>query len=856
MTTRTWIRRLFARKPRTICKAPSRTRTRLGIEDLEARTLPTGSWTALTNLAPDTSGTMLLLADGTVMMHDNDNFFGTVVNRDRWYRLTPDASGSYVNGTWSQLASMSTQRLFFASNVLPDGRVFVLGGEYSGPQGQQNWTNTGEIYNPVSNTWTNIANFPRSQFGDDPTQVLPDGRVLAGYLSAPNTYIYNPWTDSWSATGSKLRGDRSDEETWLKLPDDSVLSYDVFTEGGGTGHAQRYVPSSGTWVDAGNVPTFLSGGQAFGFELGGAVRLPDGRVWYIGANSHTAFYAPSTNTWVAGPNIPNNGSGQFQGADDAPAAIMPNGKVLLAVDHPLFNGPTNVYEFDPGTNGYTNVTPSIPGLDLRRDAALSTMLVLPTGQVLFNAGGNRLAVYTPDGSASAAWKPNITGITANTDGSFTLNGTQLNGISQGASFGDDAEMDSNYPIVQLTDASNHVYYARTYDWSSTGVATGAAPESTQFKPPAGLGAVSVRVIANGIASDPFTFNLAAGWVDDDLSAPGGGPHAAAGPAGYVTPDGTARVVYKAADGDVHELFLIPGQSWHDGDLSAQGGGPQAASAPFGYVTPDGTARVVYQAVDGDVHELFLIPGQNWFDDDLSALGSGPQAASAPFGYVTPDGTARVVYMAVDGDVHELFLVPGYSWHDGDLSAAGGGPHTASAPFGYVTPNGTARVVYQAVDNDVHELSLVPGQSWHDLDLSAAGSGPHTAGAPFGYVTPDGTARVVYMAVDGDVHELYLLSGGGGSPGGGGGAGRSGMGDGAGGSGANSAVLDRPPSANVPSATARPFAASADQESLPVRAPAVATTARRAALIDRVWSDPADLLVTDAWIDVLVWNERR
>jgi hypothetical protein len=64
---------------------------------------------------------MLSLPDGTVMMHDNDNGFGNLLNRDRWYRLTPDASGSYVNGTWSQLASMSTQRLFFASNVLPDG---------------------------------------------------------------------------------------------------------------------------------------------------------------------------------------------------------------------------------------------------------------------------------------------------------------------------------------------------------------------------------------------------------------------------------------------------------------------------------------------------------------------------------------------------------------------------------------------------------------------------------------------------------------------------------------------------------------------------------------------------------------
>jgi hypothetical protein len=172
------------------------------------------------------------------------------------------------------------------------------------------------------------------------------------------------------------------------------------------------------------------------------------------------------------------------------------------------------------------------------------------------------------------------------------------------------------------------------------------------------------------------------------------------------------------------------------------------------VTPGGIARVVYLAVDGDVHELFLIPGQSWFDDDLSALGGGPHAASGAVGYVTPGGIARVVYQAVDNDVHELFLIPGQGWFDDDLAALGGGPHAASGAVGYVTPDGTARVVYQAVDNDVHELSLVPGQSWHDLNLSADGSGPHTASAPFGYVTPDGTARVVYMAVDGDVHELY------------------------------------------------------------------------------------------------------
>jgi streptogramin lyase len=453
---------------------------------------------------------MLLLPDGTVMMHDNDNGFGSPMNRDRWYRLTPDASGSYVNGTWSQLASMSTQRLAFASDVLPDGRVFVLGGEYSGPSGAKTETNTGEIYNPVTNTWSAVANFPQAQFGDGISKVLPNGTVLTGYIFANATYSYNPWTNAWSTAGSKLNVDTSAEETWVKLPDNSILTYDLEDLIGNNRRAQRYIPSTNTWVATGTVPVELGSNNGYPQdvpEIGPAFALPDGRAFFIGASGNTAYYTPSTNSWTAGPVIPNG-----LGADDAPGAELPNGHIFFAADHispQLYTGPTSIFEFDPSTNTYTNVTPSISGLHLTNPATLDTMLVVPTGQVLYNGGANTLAVYTPDGSANAAWKPTITGISANADGSFTLSGTQLNSLSEGASFGDDAQMDSNYPIVQLTDASNHVYYARTYNWSSTGVATGAAPEVTKFKPPAGLNAVTVRVIANGIASDPFTFNLAA-----------------------------------------------------------------------------------------------------------------------------------------------------------------------------------------------------------------------------------------------------------------------------------------------------------------------------------------------------------
>lgn len=66
-----------------------------------------------------------LLTDGTVMMQGNGDSV--------WYKLTPDNTGSYVNGTWSQLASLppTYEPLYFASAVLADGRLVISGGEYN-----------------------------------------------------------------------------------------------------------------------------------------------------------------------------------------------------------------------------------------------------------------------------------------------------------------------------------------------------------------------------------------------------------------------------------------------------------------------------------------------------------------------------------------------------------------------------------------------------------------------------------------------------------------------------------------------------------------------------------------------------
>ena len=108
------------------------------------------------------------------------------------------------------------------------------------------------------------------------------------------------------------------------------------------------------------------------------------------------------------------------------------------------------------------------------------MLMLPNGDVLLTDSFSTLWEYTPDGSPSPSWQPTIASVARNGGNTYTLTGTQLNGLSEGAYYGDDAEMASNFPIVRFTDDGGHVYYGRTFNWSSTGVATGSTPHTVQF----------------------------------------------------------------------------------------------------------------------------------------------------------------------------------------------------------------------------------------------------------------------------------------------------------------------------------------------------------------------------------------
>jgi hypothetical protein len=63
------------------------------------------TWQPLTHQPNFSPGAVLLLTDGTVLAHSEPNCLNcTSTDYNSWYKLMPDSSGSYVHGTWTQVA--------------------------------------------------------------------------------------------------------------------------------------------------------------------------------------------------------------------------------------------------------------------------------------------------------------------------------------------------------------------------------------------------------------------------------------------------------------------------------------------------------------------------------------------------------------------------------------------------------------------------------------------------------------------------------------------------------------------------------------------------------------------------------
>jgi hypothetical protein len=463
-----------------------------------------GSFARGQSQPPDYMQLAFLMTDGSIMTQGSSN-------SGYWYKYTPDATGGYSDGTWTQLASLPSGYApsAFASDVLADGRLAIMGGEYNTPGNYDlQLVNLGAIYDPLKNSWTKFEHPTGWAFiGDSPSSILPNGLFAIGQKLTEKLATWDPTTSKWTQHNNNGKADFNAEEGWTLLPDGTVLTEDVKD----STNSEIYTPSSGQWKSAGSTVADLRSESPYHQcltygpkkkdcylppgEIGPAMLRPNGTVFATGSGEgpsgsgtgNTAVYTIATGTWAAGPEFPNGDN-----AGDSYSVLLPSGDVLV------FGVSGALYDFD-GTSftqvGYSSGTP----------------ILLPTGQVAMF--GSSVTLYTPTGKPNSAWAPKIKTYPSSITGGTTykISGTQFNGMSQAMSFGDEYQNAENYPLVRITmNSSGDVYYARTHNHSSMGVQTGSLVVSTEFDVPAGIttGAATIEVVADGIASKPVNVTVA------------------------------------------------------------------------------------------------------------------------------------------------------------------------------------------------------------------------------------------------------------------------------------------------------------------------------------------------------------
>jgi hypothetical protein len=384
------------------------------------------------------------------------------------------------------------------------------------------WTAQGAIYDPVADTWTMVAPptfFPyfgtEQTIGDAQSVVLADGTFMQANCCTNQAALLDPLTLTWTSAGTG-KFDINDEEGWTLLPNRKVLAVDAYVgsyDPAGTG-SELYNARTKTWSSAGSTVTQLwdsaadcGGGAVASYEVGPGVLRPDGTVFYTGANAcaaaHTAIYNSRRGTWSAGPDFPDG-----LGIADGPAALEPNGKVLMMASPGVFSTPSVFLEWD-GRNLKEIAGPPNAAID---SSFYGNMLVLPTGQILLTDFSNDIEIYTPaSGEQESENDPRIYAAPSQVrrGNSYRVIGRGFNGMSQGAAYGDDAQAATNFPLVRITNnRTGHVFYARTHDHSSMAVASEDTVSTTfDVSSAQERGASVLQVVVNGHASQKLPITV-------------------------------------------------------------------------------------------------------------------------------------------------------------------------------------------------------------------------------------------------------------------------------------------------------------------------------------------------------------
>lgn len=232
-------------------------------------------------------------------------------------KAKPDEARLYdpTTSLWTNIASMTSKRIYHAAALLADGSVLVAGGE-SGADNSQ--LSSAEIYNPSAGTWTKTGSMNGPRLGGFQLTVLANGQVLATGGSAKfnswdilaSAELYDPETGKWSMT-SPMKEARYGHAA-IRLGNGMVL-----VAGGKNRNAnfifsaEIYNPASGKWTTTGSMPyesrfnytpTLLVNGQVLLTASGADYVWELTNAWEVSKE----IYDPASGSFAAtGPHRPH-----------------------------------------------------------------------------------------------------------------------------------------------------------------------------------------------------------------------------------------------------------------------------------------------------------------------------------------------------------------------------------------------------------------------------------------------------------------------------------------------------------------------------------------------------------------------
>lgn len=243
-------------------------------------------------------------------------------------------------GTWTAGKNMNVARGYNGAALTSTGKVFTVGGSWSGNAGQDK---KGELWSPATNSWTALNGIPSSTIvGPDPYGIfagdnhawlfsVEGGKLFHAGPSAQMNWFSTNGSGSYTSAG--YRG------TAGYTMNGNAVMYDVrriLTLGGAPAYVYAAPTARAYTIDiTSGVKVRQTGSMSYARTYSNGVALPDGSVFVAGGQAYARPFTDTTPVLHGEIWQPSTGTFSLLASEAIPrtyhslAVLVPDGRVLV-----------------------------------------------------------------------------------------------------------------------------------------------------------------------------------------------------------------------------------------------------------------------------------------------------------------------------------------------------------------------------------------------------------------------------------------------------------------------------------------------------------------------------------------------